>query len=48
MKVPIPAFNITSYPDILFHVVTIDMVRPLPNAIRGHWYILISVDHLTK
>ena len=35
-------------PDLPFHVVSIDMIGPLPTAIGGHRYILIAVDHLTK
>ena len=35
-------------PDLPFHVVSIDLVGPLPTAVGGHWFILIAVNHLTK
>ena len=35
-------------PGAPFHVVSIDLIGPLPLAIGGHKYIVLAVDHLTK
>lgn len=35
-------------PGAPFHVVSIDLVGPLPVAVGGHKYIVLAIDHLTK